>query len=466
MARSAVILGAGFAGLWAGAELLKRGFDVQIYERTPQPGGLLRSFTWNDLTVDIGPHIYFRDHTDYYEQYLERPLERVEAYYAFGFRGRQIRSPVTPRNMLRDLPFPNFVLLAFSFLWARILAGKAVPVSAQDWAINKYGGIAYRYFFRDYIPKLTGLDASQVSPDWGNDRERFYKQHNLMGKTLKLRSQFSRSDINPAPPLELYFAPGGAQAIIEGLCRFIEGHGGQINTGYRLERICRTAGRQVSAAVIKNDSGQIAVAGDYVVSTLALPNLVRHIDNVPATVLDSAGQLRFRNLRCIYFIIRRKRLMDKMQIYFTDKKYIFKRVYETPLVRGDEQEHTCVCAEVCYTPGDAISSMPVNELTTMVGDQLLDCYHLNADELEASFTFDAPDAYAVYGLNYRKHLQIVAEFLYGIDNLISFGRAGLFRYNALTDRIIDAGKGMLEYIDANSSKAAFLNGVRPKGDFL
>jgi len=53
--KSAVILGAGLAGLAAGYELAKAGFKVTVIEKDDGVGGLARTIKYKKFKFDTGP---------------------------------------------------------------------------------------------------------------------------------------------------------------------------------------------------------------------------------------------------------------------------------------------------------------------------------------------------------------------------------------------------------------------------
>ena len=59
MARKVIVLGAGFAGLSAGAYLSRQGFDVEILEKNAIPGGRARRLEAEGFTFDMGPGWYW-----------------------------------------------------------------------------------------------------------------------------------------------------------------------------------------------------------------------------------------------------------------------------------------------------------------------------------------------------------------------------------------------------------------------
>lgn len=51
------------------------------------------------------------------------------------------------------------------------------------------------------------------------------------------------------------------------------------------------------------------------------------------------------------------------------------------------------------------------------------------DDIEDSFVVRQPNAYPIYDHSYKKHLDIIRDFLGTIDNLQTIGRNGMHRYN-------------------------------------
>jgi len=463
--KSVVILGGGFAGLWLACRLVEQGCQVEVLEKEPMVGGLMQSVQCDDFRLDLGPHIYFDSHRHHYERFLPEPLQRIRVYYGFGFRGRQIRSPLSPRNLLTGMSLSDVLRVTASLGWTRLFDSRRVPVNVEEWCTAKYGRLAYRFFFRHYIPKVTGLPPHRVSPDWATERERFYQQHNIWKKSLALLGSLLRRKEGEESRLTLYYSPKGAQHITDNLCRFIEKKGGRVRRDALVKDVLLDKGRRVSGVVFSHKGKDHKAKGDYYISTIPLPGLIKAMISAPGSVRGAANRLRFRDLSCHFHGLRRPCLMDKMQIYFPEKKYLFKRVYEDPSVHITPTDRTALCSEVCYGPGQE-EDLPGPEQNSLVQQQLSSFYHLYPEEFTTSLSLNAPFAYAIYETGYLEHLKGVAAFLYGMDNLVSFGRSGLFRYNFLTDRIIDASEAVLAFIHSEQGKSEWLGGINPKGDFL
>lgn len=53
-----IIVGAGIAGLTAGAYILRSGYELHILEKTSNYGGLVSSFNINGFLFDTGPRAF------------------------------------------------------------------------------------------------------------------------------------------------------------------------------------------------------------------------------------------------------------------------------------------------------------------------------------------------------------------------------------------------------------------------
>jgi len=83
------------------------------------------------------------------------------------------------------------------------------------------------------------------------------------------------------------------------------------------------------------------------------------------------------------------------------------------------------------------------------------------------FSRRVPFSYAVYRVGYTQHLAALAAGLHGVDNFVSYGRQGSFRYNHLVDRIVDAAESVLQFLsEPAGGKQGFRKGPDCKADFF
>lgn len=77
--KKVIVIGAGFAGLAAATSLARAGFEVQLLEKHPGPGGRARSFTAQGFTFDMGPSWYWMP--DVFEKYFQKFNKSAADYY-------------------------------------------------------------------------------------------------------------------------------------------------------------------------------------------------------------------------------------------------------------------------------------------------------------------------------------------------------------------------------------------------
>lgn len=99
--RAVGVIGAGFAGMAAGAILAGNGHNVTIFEKNDTIGGRARTFSEKGFTFDMGPSWYWMP--DVYERFFERfgyevadlyQLKRLDPGFAVAF----------PDNEVMDVP--------------------------------------------------------------------------------------------------------------------------------------------------------------------------------------------------------------------------------------------------------------------------------------------------------------------------------------------------------------------------
>jgi len=481
--KKVVILGAGFAGLWLARSLLREGLAVELVERAGQPGGLMETIAREGFLFDLGPHILLAPHLHHYREVLGDDILRTDGYYGFGFRGKQVPSPLSPGNLIRTLGLATAVPFAASMLRQRLsFRGPRPPWDNVDQVLTRrFGRRVNEAFFRNYIPKITGFPATQVSPDWFLERYRFYQEHSLGGKLrakvmhaagrLLARGHRRQSGkAQGAAGLELYYPRHGAQMLTDAVLDRVRTGGASVRLRAEVTRL-ETRGERVTAALYTTPDGAEGRAeGDFFVSTLPVDHLPRLFHGALGEgAAAAARELAWRHLRLLYFVVDLERASDKIQIYFTEGRYPFKRIYEPKnlIPTMGRPGQTALCAELCFFEGDETDRAEEGRLAASVKDGLCAFYRLAPETVRFLFSRRVPHAYAVYRQGYREPLGALAAALHPWDNFLSYGRQGSFRYNHLVDRIIDASERVAGYLaDPGAGKRGFLGEPDPKTDFF
>lgn len=471
------IIGAGLSGLRIGQLLASAGKRVDIFEMDDAVGGLMRTEKRNGFLFDIGPHIFFKDHAEEYQNLIGNDFHNIKALYGIGFERKDIISPIRPLNLIKNLGIRRSIPLVWDVLQHKLNRDNedmTVIDTAEKWVINNFGKEVYRCFFKDYILKVMGLPAPLVSKDWGTERHKFYKEHNLWQKSSKFLLSFLFNKESKGGYLDVYYPEHGAQQIPDAMCEQIKKHGGKVHLRSMAKRIEMRAGK-VTALVIKKDDGEEKIEvedNSVVISTMPITNLFNvlvSVDGDMSSMKNIAETMKYRRLWLFNLTIKKERLQDKAQIYFPESKYIFKRIYEPKNLLNRlavNRDKTAICVEVCYNEGDDSESMGENKVFSKVMEGLRDFYRISDADVLDMWSKKVPFAYSIYELEYRERLLRLAECLFGIDNFISFGRQGSFRYNHMTNSIMDACNAVYSFLRSGTVKKEFLVSPNPKSDFF
>lgn len=113
MKQSAIVIGAGIAGIAAAIRLKAKGFDVSVFEANAYPGGKLSEFQQGAYRFDAGPSLFTMPHfvDELFELMGEKPSEKFEyikmntACHYFFEDGLNFESPSNPEafaQLLKD----------------------------------------------------------------------------------------------------------------------------------------------------------------------------------------------------------------------------------------------------------------------------------------------------------------------------------------------------------------------------
>ncbi len=207
MPKTALLIGAGPAGLTAALEFLRRS-DVHpiVLEASHEIGGISRTIKHNGNRIDIGGHRFFSKSDRVMNWWMELmpPEASADTQHALRHQNKQRTlktnsqgvSPETtdlvmlvrPRksriyflrrffdypikltaDTLRKLGLIRTVKIGFSYLLARLFPRK-VEKSLEDFLINRFGRQLYLTFFKSYTEKVWGVPCEAISAEWGAQR--------------------------------------------------------------------------------------------------------------------------------------------------------------------------------------------------------------------------------------------------------------------------------------------------------
>jgi len=367
--RTAVIIGAGPAGLTAAYELLTR-TDVRliVLERNPEVGGLARTIQHHGNLMDIGGHRFFSKSDRVMNWWLMHlPLESsaaggpeityqqktrnigsrdsrealaqlnaaAAAERAAGlspnpeavmllrrrqsriyFLGKFFAYPVQmSRDTLSKLGLKRTVRILFSYVRAALCPPRAVK-NLEDFFIRRFGKELYLTFFKSYTEKVWGVPCQQISAAWGEQRVKSLSVRKSLTHFLRqslgraTRDIFQKQTETSLIEQFLYPKYGPGQMWRE-VARKVEALGGEILRGtwpLRLEM----AGARVQAVEAADGAGQQRrIACDFVFSAMPVKELVGLLDcPVPENVREVAAGLQYRDFIAVGLLLNSLRIKD------------------------------------------------------------------------------------------------------------------------------------------------------------
>jgi protoporphyrinogen oxidase len=209
MPKTAIIIGAGPAGLTAAYELLKK-TDIKpiILEKSGDIGGISKTINYKGNRMDIGGHRFFSKsdrvmnwwmnimpvqptddiYTTITYQRNHRTIKQDEIHPKVDAEDKSkmmlIRRRLSRIYFLRKF-FTYPIQLSFdtlkklgpirtlgilgSYIKAQLLPRKPEK-SLEDFLINRFGRKLYLLFFKDYTEKVWGVPCNEISAEWGAQR--------------------------------------------------------------------------------------------------------------------------------------------------------------------------------------------------------------------------------------------------------------------------------------------------------
>jgi len=308
--KNIVVLGSGMAGFGAAYRLHAEGIIPTMYDKNAYHGGHTASFRHGSgFLFDIGPHISFTKDTRIQELYAEsvnQQYETVQININNYWRGHWPQHPV--QLHLHGLPEDVIIKVIGDFVEEHHAPERQVKNYA-DWLLASFGRTFSELFPMQYARKYHLTTADNMSTEWLGPR--------IYRPSLEevLRGALSAS----APQIHYitHFRYPSEGGFVSYLKKFVPM--GSVKFNHELVSIDPRV-RQVSFA-----NGFVAQY-DALVSSVALPDLVRMIRGVPQDVLDAASLLACSTCVLVNVGVDRNDISKAHITYFYDEDIRFTRL--------------------------------------------------------------------------------------------------------------------------------------------
>jgi protoporphyrinogen oxidase len=311
--RTAVIIGAGPAGLTAAYELLKK-TDIKplVYEMSEDVGGISRTVEYKGNRIDIGGHRFFSKSDKVMNLWLEilplqggpakddKALGRVVLYSDAkdapdperSDKVMLVRDRISRIFYLRkffDYPISltlktvfslgvlRTIKIGLSYVEARLFPRKEEK-SLEDFFVNRFGKELYVTFFRDYTEKVWGASCNGIKPEWGAQRIKELSVsrailHALRRMVLK-RNGIRQKNIDTSLIERFIYPKLGPGQMWRMVSEIVTQKGGEIHLRHKIvglswETDPNQGARVLYAKVMDLETGRIEVVhGDFFFSSM------------------------------------------------------------------------------------------------------------------------------------------------------------------------------------------------------
>jgi protoporphyrinogen oxidase len=421
------VLGAGPAGLTAAYVLALRGERSEVFEADGTVGGLAKTVEFGGYRFDLGGHRFFTKLAPIARlwadllgpDFLTRPrLSRI--YY----KGQYLSYPLRAREVPRRLGIVESVRCVFSYLAGRLRSRE--PESFEDWVTARFGRRLYDAFFRSYTEKVWGIPGSEIRAEWAAQRIRNFSLARAIVSMLGLQ----RTTV-PTLIEEFQYPRLGPGQLWEALARRVEDGGVPIHLHRRCTTI-RHADCHVESIVVRWNGSQREIAVESLLSSIPITELVLALEPAaPPLVQAAARRLRYRDLCLVALMTTEPEPFPDNWIYLHDPGIRAGRVqnfgaWSEDMVRPGT---TCLGVEYFCFVGDEIWEMTDEQAVALATQELASIGLLDPTRVFDGVKVRVPRAYPMYDASYREAVDVLRNYLSLFDNLQTFGRNGLHRYN-------------------------------------
>ena len=425
----AAVLGAGPAGLSSAWVLSRAGHQATVLEADGTVGGISKTVEFGDYRFDLGGHRFYTKLEPVLtlwremlgDELLTRPrLSRI--YY----RERFFNYPLRAQDVFKGLGIVDSTACAFSYLHWRRKLRDVQPKTFEDWVVGRFGRRLYDAFFRSYTEKVWGIPGSEIQAEWAAQRiQEFSFWHAVLGILGLQRGE-------PRTLIEEFLYPRlGPGQMWEEFAAAVERRGVPVRLNSRCVAINHAAGFAESV-VVATDGTEREHPVDAVLSSMALAELIECLQPAaPDHVREAAGQLRYRNLCLVALMTSEREPFPDNWIYLHDPRTQAGRVQNFGAWSPDmvREGTTCLGVEYFCFEEDAIWRMSDAEAVEMAKSDLAKIGVLDPNLVFDGVKVHVPKAYPMYDSSYREAVAEIRGYLEHFENLYTFGRNGLHRYN-------------------------------------
>lgn len=485
-AKTAIIIGAGPAGLTAAYELLSRTDYVPVVlESNKQVGGLAKTVRCRRGLLDIGGHRFFTKSNRVLSWWLNiLPPTKRNQKIVFSFFPTKFKIPdflkklpysrksasLLPRNRISRIMYennffdypPKLNILTFRQLglvrsiqiiisYARSKVLPSMPEnSLEDFFINRFGRKLYSIFFKSYTEKVWGKKCESIHASWGRQRIRGVSLSKVLLNAFYWKSKRTIEDVETSLTDRFLYPAKGPGQLWEVVEKRIVESGGTIRKKEKVVGIQVVDKRIHSVTVANVETGQEYTSEvDVIFSSMPLKDLFEAIRSrsdevdLPNTVYETGSTLEYRDFISVGVALHKKTVMGRIEnklahnlrdnwIYVQNSNVLVGRIqllHNWSPYMATDKDTLWLGMEYFCSENDDIWKMADEVIGHKAALELETLGFAKNEDVIETYVVRAEKAYPGYfGDSYRK-FEILREYIGSIENLYPIGRNGMHRYN-------------------------------------
>jgi len=506
MNRSAIIIGAGPAGLTAAYELLEK-TDIKpiVYEMSRDIGGISKTLNYKGNRIDIGGHRFFSK-----SERIMKWWQNILPIQGYPSRDDLVLGMQVPISKASDAPNPenddkvmlvrnrisrifflrkffeypvslniNTIInlgvvkiakIACSYFKARLFPIRTEK-SLEDFFINRFGVELYRTFFKDYTEKVWGIPCSKIRPEWGAQRIKGLSITTALWHALKKfttrDSSLSQKSTETSLIEQFLYPKFGPGQMWEEVAKIVVEGGGEIHLNCEIVKLDYNGERINSVQIRDTQTGETkCVGGDFFLSTMPVVDLIKAIDNVPEEVRQIANGLMYRDFITVGLLLKELKISNITQqktmnnivpdnwIYIQERDVKIGRLQIfnnwSPYMVSDPDK-VWIGLEYFCNEGDDLWTKADDAFVSFATDELVKIGIIEKKAAIDSCVIRVRKAYPAYFGSYDQ-FDIIRKYTDQITNLFLIGRNGMHRYNNADHSMLTAMVAVENIINGIATK--------------
>jgi protoporphyrinogen oxidase len=504
--KTALIIGAGPAGLTAAYELLTKGKDINVtvFEESDSFGGISKTVEYKGNRMDMGGHRFFSKVdavNEWWEKMLpmqgeasfddillkrEMPLKKggpdPEKEDCVMLMRRRISRilfdskfydyPISlKKETFANMGFGNTMKVGFSYL--KTLFHKLPEDNLENFYINRFGRTLYEMFFEDYTENLWGRHPREIDASWGAQRVKGLSVtaviRDVCGKMFNKKNRVVETSLIE----EFKYPKLGPGQLWDVTAKKVEELGGTIIKNAKVTKLFKNEDGKIESVTYEKDGKEYTETCDWVISSMPIKDLVAGMNDVPEEAARIASGLPYRDYMTLGVLVKETALQNKTDlktvgnivpdcwVYVQDRSVKMGRfqIYNnwSPYMVKDLEHTVWIGLEYFVNEGDEFWNMTDEEFSAFGVEEMVKLGIIKSkDYVLDTHREKVKKAYPAYFDTYDE-IDTLIKWLNEIENLYCVGRNGQHRYNNIDHSMMTSFEAVKNIITGKKDKTDIWN---------